>query len=242
MSTLLAAEPELWIYSPDLMGAPGPSTNALVWRTEARTVDLLPIRELVFVDARIGAIALHFNQIDTARSRLTYDAVGIYSLHGTLRRSEGQDAIGNAEVDNAHDFAGDAYDFYYATHGRDSVDNKGLAILSAVDYCPSYANCPFENAFWDGEQMVYGDGFTSADDVVVHELTHGVTQYESRLFYYMQSGAINEALSDIWGELVDLTNGKGDDSDGVRWLLGEDLPMGPVRSMSNPLLTANRTG
>ena len=82
--------------------------------------------------------------------------------------------------------------------------------------------------------MVYGEGFASADDVVAHEMTHGVTEHESHLFYYMQSGAINEALSDIWGEWIDLTNGKGNDSPSVRWLMGEDLSIGAIRNMSNP--------
>ncbi|MFQ6000315.1 MAG: M4 family metallopeptidase, partial [Anaerolineae bacterium] len=85
-------------------------------------------------------------------------------------------------------------------------------------------------------QMVYGDayGFPLADDVVGHELTHGVTQYESGLFYYYQSGAINESFSDIWGEFIDLTNGAGNDAPGVRWLMGEDLSGGAMRDMSNP--------
>ena len=73
-----------------------------------------------------------------------------------------------------------------------------------------------------------------ADDVVGHELTHGVTDYESNLVYIYQSGAISESLSDIWGEFVDLTNGRGNDSIGVRWLSGEDLAGGPARDMQNP--------
>jgi hypothetical protein len=83
--------------------------------------------------------------------------------------------------------------------------------------------------------MVYGDGcFIVSDDVVGHEITHGVTDYESRLFYYYQSGAINESLSDVWGEFVDLINGRGNDSSSVRWLMGEDISIGAIRSMSNP--------
>jgi hypothetical protein len=85
--------------------------------------------------------------------------------------------------------------------------------------------------------MVYGDyyGFPLADDVVGHELSHGVTDYESHLFYFYQSGAINEALSDIFGEFVDLTNGAGSDDPGDRWLMGEDVSgLGAIRDMSNP--------
>ena len=83
--------------------------------------------------------------------------------------------------------------------------------------------------------MVYGDGFAAADDVVGHELTHGVTDFSSQLFYFYQSGAMNESFSDIWGEFVDLTNGAGNDSPGVRWLMGEDIPVGgAIRDMQNP--------
>jgi hypothetical protein len=85
--------------------------------------------------------------------------------------------------------------------------------------------------------MVYGDahGFAKADDVVAHELTHGVTERESGLFYYMEPGAINESLSDIWGEYYDQTNGLGTDTAGVAWLIGEDITgLGALRSMSNP--------
>ena len=73
--------------------------------------------------------------------------------------------------------------------------------------------------------MVFGDArtFAQADDVIGHELTHGVTEHESNLFYYYQSGAINESLSDVFGELIDLTNGTGTDTPAVRWLLGEDV-------------------
>ena len=97
--------------------------------------------------------------------------------------------------------------------------------------------CPYDNAYWNGDQMVYGDahGYPLADDIVAHELTHGVTQYESNLFYYYQSGAINESFSDLWGEYYDQTNGLGNDSAAVNWLLGEDVSaLGAFRNMSNP--------
>ena len=71
---------------------------------------------------------------------------------------------------------------------------------------------------------MYGDNYASADDVVGHELTHAVTERSANLLYYMQSGALNESFSDIFGETIDLEDGLGDDSVGVRWLMGEDLP------------------
>ena len=223
---------------PQLLGRPEPYTR-LVWRVEVTPVDLAPIREVVLVDAASGLIALRFNQSPDAKTRTVYDNqnnrnAGLPGF-GPVR-SEGQGATGNGDVDKAYDYAGDTYDFYMSRHGRDSIDGAGLPIISTVRYCPSSAavDCPYPNAFWNGQQMVYGTGYASADDVVGHELTHGVTDYESQLFYYMQSGALNESLSDIWGEYIDQTNGKGNDSSGVRWLMGEDVPGGAIRNMSNP--------
>src|SRR5258706_1790795 len=86
--------------------------------------------------------------------------------------------------------------------------------------------------------MVYGDAM-AADDVVGHELTHGVTQYTSGLIYSYQSGAINESFSDVWGEFIDQTNGSGNDSSSVKWLIGEDSALGAIRSMSNPPAYSN---
>ena len=82
--------------------------------------------------------------------------------------------------------------------------------------------------------MVYGAGFAHADDIVGHELTHGLTSFTSDLISWYQSGAIDESLSDIFGELIDLSNGKGNDAPAVRWLLGEDLSIGAIRDMESP--------
>lgn len=236
---LQVSEAALWYYAPELLGRPGGATR-LAWRMDVTPVDLLPIRELVLVDALTGKISLHFNQIPDAKTRTVYDNqnnrnAGLPGI-GPVR-TEGQGATGNADVDRAYDYAGDTYDFYKSRHNRDSIDGAGLPIISTVRYCPPNTSqgCPYENAFWNGAQMVYGAGYAAADDVVGHELTHGVTDYESQLFYYMQSGALNESMSDIWGEFIDLTNGKGTDGAGVRWLMGEDVPGGgAIRNMANP--------
>ncbi len=85
--------------------------------------------------------------------------------------------------------------------------------MSTVRFCDLPVTpqrpCPFPNAFWNGSQMVYGEGFAAADDVVGHELTHGVTDFSADLFYYFQSGAINESLSDVFGEFIDQTQPAG---------------------------------
>ncbi|MFQ5812711.1 MAG: M4 family metallopeptidase [Anaerolineae bacterium] len=233
---LTASEPELWVYNPVLLGGPGPRFNTLVWRTEVTLLELAPINELVLVDAQLGAIALHFNQIDTAKNRRTYDANNTTTLPGTLVCDESNPNCtgGDSHEVAAHVYAGDTYDFYSAEHGRDSIDNAGMTLISTVHYRSGY-----DNAFWNGSQMIYGDayGYPLADDVVAHELTHGVTDHESNLFYFYQSGAINESFSDVWGEFVDQEQATGNDAGDTRWEIGEDVSgLGALRNMQDPTL------
>jgi bacillolysin len=235
-AALVADPPELNIYDARLL-KPSVLQPSLAWKTEVRAKHLAPIRELLLVDAHTGAISLHFNQVHRAKDRDTHDAAGGDGLPGVLVCSEADAfpdcAASDADVINAHDFAGDAYDFYAAMHTRDGIDNAGGTLVSTVHWDDG-ESCP--NAFWNGVQMAYCDGMADADDVVAHELTHGVTNSESNLLYYYESGAINESLSDVFGEFIDLDNGKGDDSSSVRWLLGEDLGAigGAIRDMAFP--------
>ena len=233
---LVVSDPELWVYDARLL-VPSSRPASLAWRVDVQGIGRLDIRELVLVDAQLGGVLLHFNQVDSALDRTIYDNENnsAFSLPGNGPiRTEGGAVTGNTEVDFAYDYSGDTYDFFLTEHGRDSLDDAGMPLISTVRYCPSAFDCPYFNASWNGTQMVYGDGFASADDVVGHELTHGVTEFTSHLFYYYQSGAINESLSDVWGEFVDQTNGSGTDTAGVRWLMGEDAPGGALRSMSDP--------
>ncbi|CAN5432616.1 hypothetical protein BH20CHL6_BH20CHL6_11860 [soil metagenome] len=235
---LSASTPQLWIYDPALLGGPGLPFARLVWRMDVtnRAGDL---RELVLIDAARGTVALHFNQIAEAKNRITCDANNSATKYpctaALAARTESSGASAVADVNNAHNFSGHTYDFFFKRFGRDSLDGAGMAIISTVRYCDPSSPCPYANAFWDGDQMVYGAGFASADDVVGHELAHGVTDHTSGLYYYYQSGAINEALSDIFGEFGDLTNGAGTDTAAVRWLMGEDVPgFGALRDMEHP--------
>ncbi len=235
IGALIATQPELWVLNPVLV-RPGGGQTRLVWRLEVTPARLLPIRELVLVDAQRGSVALHFGEIDAALNRQTYNANNGLGLPGTLVCDESNPTCsgGDSHAVAAHKYAGDTYNFYLSNHGRDSIDDAGMTLISIVHYSSGYAN-----AFWNGAQMVYGDayGFPLADDVVGHELTHGVTEHESNLFYYYQAGAINESLSDVWGEFVDLTNGAGNDSPGVRWQIGEDISvLGALRNMQDPTL------
>lgn len=236
-SELTSGTPRLWIYDERLL-RPSTRPTALVWRIEVSGVNRLDVRELVLVDAQFGVVLLHFNQIHNALDRVIYDNNNNSGagLPGTGPvRTEGGPASVIADVNAAYDYSGDTYNFYNSHHGRDSLDDAGMTLVSTVRYCDPFDVCPYPNAFWNGVQMVYGEGFAAADDVVGHELTHGVTDFTSHLFYFHQSGAINESFSDVWGEFIDQTNTAGDDSAGVKWLMGEDIPgLGAIRDMEDP--------
>src|SRR5688572_6776443 len=174
----------------------------------------------------------------------TYTANHMSSLPGTFLCNQSQPNCtngNNPHADAAHKYAIGTFNLYDTKHNRNSINNSGMIVTSTVNYCEEgiFVLCPYDNAFWSGTQMVYGDGygFPLADDVVAHELTHGVTQFESNLFYYYQAGAINESFSDLWGEYYDQTNGLGYDAPefGMEWRLGEDVVgLGAFRDMSDP--------
>jgi bacillolysin len=237
-SELQATDPRLAIYDSRLLGGPGLDVPALVWRTEVSSPVDPAVRVLVLVDATIGAVAEAIDLIEEAKDRRVCDAGNTESDVPCLPpydREEGDTATGNADIDAAYDYAGDTYDFYWSRFGRDSLNGAGLPLISTVRFCEVPPGCPLENAFWNGSQMVYGPGFAAADDVVGHELSHGFTDFTSHLFYWYQSGAINESMSDVFGEYIDLTNGAGTDTPGVRWELGEDIPgIGAIRDMQDP--------
>ena len=223
--------PQLEIFNRGLLEG-GQTSTHLAWFIEATKIN---VREQIWVDAKRGGILLHFSQITDSKSRAIYNTNNSSTLPGTLVRSEGGATTADNDVNKAYDYSGDTYDYYFTQHARDSYDGVGGILKSTTHYCPSAASCPYQNAFWNGVQMVYGEGFSAADDVDAHELTHAVTERSASLVYYMQSGALNESFSDIFGETVDLTNVGGTDTAAVRWLMGEDIPgIGAIRNMMNP--------
>jgi Zn-dependent metalloprotease len=135
---------------------------------------------------------------------------------------------------------------YYEIFERHSIDGNGMELVSVVHFLQGY-----DNAFWNGERMVYGDGdedlpvsdrlfnrFTIAIDIIGHELTHGVTQYEANLVYKNQPGALNESFSDVFGSLVK-QRVKNQTAAQADWLIGEGLFTSNVngkaiRSMKSP--------
>jgi vibriolysin len=153
------------------------------------------------VSARDGSILGRYTDIHTALNRAVYSANNGTSLPGTLKRSEGQAATGDAHVDGNYDKLGGTYNCYKTNFNRDSYNNAGAQLKSTVHYSSNYVN-----AYWNGTQMVYGDGngvdsgmLGLSADVTTHELTHAVTENESNLTYSGESGGLNEAMSDIFG-------------------------------------------
>ncbi len=226
-------QPVLVVYEPSVIGNAGPSR--LVWNVRVRSAEG-DVNEVVLVDAITGDVAFHYSDVKEAKSRSIYDHNNNPVSTGTLVRSEGGAASGIVDADLAYQYLGDTYDFYFTRFGRDSFDGTGGTMIGRVRYCEATGTCPYPNAYWSGTEMLFGAGYPAADDVVAHELTHAVTERESNLIYWGESGAMNEALSDIFGEFVDLTNSGGTDTVAVRWKIGEDLPGGALRSMSDPTL------
>jgi len=172
--------------------------------------------------------------------RAIYDAKHKSTLPGKLVRAEGKKATSDDAVNRAYDGLGGTWELYWSAYQRDSLDGKGLELLASVHYQQQY-----DNAFWDGQQMVFGDGdgtyfndFTISVDVIGHELTHGVTQYTAGLTYVTQSGALNESMSDCFGSMVK-QQVLGQDAADADWLIGEGLFTAKVngvalRSMKAP--------
>lgn len=157
-------------------------------------------------------------------SREIFDADNTERLPGRSVRTEGGPATGDAAVDEAYDGFGATWRLYSEVYARNSIDDAGMRLLGTVHYGEGY-----QNAFWNGSRMVFGDGdgvifgrFTASLDVIGHELTHGVIEHSAGLEYSGQSGALNESVADVFGSLV-VQYASGQTADQASWLIGEDL-------------------
>lgn len=171
--------------------------------------------------------------------RAVHDGDGKAALPGRLVRAEGAPATGDPAADAAYDAAGLVHGFYFDQFGRDSIDGKGMKIVSTVHHRKK-----FNNAFWDGTQMAYGDGdgqiFSTfiETSVIGHEMSHGVVQHSGGLEYQGQSGALNESFADVFGALIRQFS-EGTPACGSDWLIGRGI-LGPeiqgeaLRSMKMP--------
>lgn len=163
---------------------------------------------------------------------LTYSASNSQEQPGKLFTSSTK-TINDPAVVSAHAYAGVVYDFYKKLFNRNSIDDKGMSIISTVHFDKNY-----DNAYWDPDnnQMVYGDGDGVYDkplcadlDVVGHEMTHGVTDKTADLTYKNQSGALNESMSDVIGVLIqtwdkyNVQNGGAWEFNESDWVVGDEI-------------------
>lgn len=165
-----------------------------------------------------------------APDRTVYDAQNLVELPGVLRRREGEGPHEDESVNEVYDGLGATWRLFHDVYGRNSLDGAGLPLLASVHFEERY-----DNAFWDGRQMVFGDGdgrifssFTDCVDVIGHELAHGFTQYTAGFVYVGQSGALNEHVSDVFGVLTAQLLA-GEDAGEADWLVGKALFMPRVR-------------
>jgi Zn-dependent metalloprotease len=176
--------------------------------------------------------------------RLVYDASGGGQLPGTLVREEGDPPDALAAVNEAYDGLGATRDFFLQLFQRDSVDDRGAPLVASVQVTQDGEL--MGNAFWNGDQMAFGDGdgvvfdrFTRSLDVIGHELTHAVVQHSSRLQYFGQSGALNEHFADVFGVLLRHRQ-LGQDARTGDWRVGADVVLPTkktrwaLRDMANP--------
>lgn len=178
--------------------------------------------------------------IEGGPSRLICDAHNTEELPGDQVRAEGGEVTGDVAADEAYAGLGDTWTLYAEAFERNSLDGKGLPLRATVHFGNGY-----DNAFWDGTQMVFGDGdgkvfgrFTASLDVIGHELAHGVTEHTAGLRYQDQPGALNESMSDVFGSLVK-QHKLGHDAAAADWLIGAELLIGELagqalRSMKEP--------
>jgi bacillolysin len=176
-----------------------------------------------------------YTMTDTSRgvSLQTFDAAGAEvgpsqgatAVTSTALTTWDTGTAGAGAAVDAHFYAGVVFDYYKNVHARNAIDNAGSAMLSTAHFGQA-----FDNAFWDGTGMSYGDGgqlfkpLSAGLDVCGHEFTHGVTQNESALTYQGQSGALNEAVSDIFGAFIEHSYAPDDTKN---WLMGENIALEP---------------
>jgi vibriolysin len=187
--------------------------------------DGTPVDDELLVSALDGAIVRRDSHVQTARNRIVYTVSNGTSLPGSLRRSEGgAAATSDALINSSYDRLGTTYECYKTLFNRDSFDNAGAKLVSSIHYSNGY-----NNAYWNGSQMVYGDGdgttmanLAASMDVTAHELTHAVTGATSNLVYSGESGGLNESMSDIFGNTCEWFKDGQVVSDNT-WKVGEDI-------------------
>jgi len=187
-----------------------------------------------------GLIAFAAGAPSNARRTVSDCANSTFLPSATVVRTEDGSPSQDDSANRAFDGLGATREFYKEVFNRDSLDGRGMRLNAFVHYGEA-----FNNAFFDGAEMVFGDGdgilftdFTKSLDVIAHELTHGVTSFTANLKYHNQSGALNESMSDVFGSLVKQWAAK-QTADQADWLIGADVFTPDIggdalRSMKNP--------
>ena len=159
-----------------------------------------------------------------APDRTIYDAQGRETLPGVRVRGEDDPPTNDIAVDQAFDGLGATFELFWDAFGRTGIDDAGGTLVATVHFGQDY-----DNAFWNGEQMVFGDGdgeiftgFTSSVTIIAHELAHGVIEASGGLEYQGQSGALNESLSDVFGALTE-QHLLGQTAAEASWLIGAGI-------------------
>jgi Zn-dependent metalloprotease len=158
------------------------------------------------------------------KERLIRDAENTADLRGPIIRTEAGPASGDETAEAAFERLGATWDFYFQVFARNSIDKAGMPIEGVVHYRRGY-----DNALWNGTQMIFGDGsgrlFTRLAHsltVCAHEVSHGVVQYDGPLVYQGQSGALNESMADVLGVLVEQWS-LDQPVEQADWLVGREI-------------------
>jgi len=204
-----------------LVESPNPKIRRLGMVTVAVAAEARAVRSTLSTMPVMAAVPSPASR----KHRLVYDMKNRhFPLPGNLVRAEGDRRVKDSAVNEAYNNAGNVYDFFKKVFDRNSIDGNGMSLISSV-----HIGEKVDNAFWNGEQMIYGDGdgkvfirFTKSLDVAGHEFTHGVVMHESNLIYQEEPGALNEHFADVMGTLVQQWRKKQTVKD-ADWLIGNEI-------------------
>lgn len=180
------------------------------------------------VDAATGKILDVIPRLDHVLNRIVYTAKETSKLPGEKARVEEGPESEDQDVNEAFEYSGEVYNYYFSHFERASPDGQDSPVESTVHFAEK-VGVPYENAYWNGKQMVFGNEYTKALDVVGHEMTHGVTDHTSELVMSGQAGALNESFSDIMGTVIE-----AEVTEEENWEIGEELPAGAFRNLAEP--------
>jgi Zn-dependent metalloprotease len=239
-----------WILPPDVIARVaeegGPEDREAALRTIAASTAFRTRRGMVTsllrqADLSLSALGLLAEPTGVGNTVYDMQSGGAAQLPGRRARGEGDSPSDDKNVNEAYDGAKATQALFMSAFDRNSIDDNGMELVSSVHY-----GTDFDNAFWNGSQMVYGDGSgrlfikggMTEISIIGHEMAHGITQFTAGLVYRTQSGALNESYSDVLGSLVK-QHSLGQSADEADWLIGAGI-VGPalrgeaLRSMKQP--------